>query len=451
MSEKQKLSLGEEAIYDISFLSLNQKIILGLQHMFAMFGATILVPILTGLNVSTTLFMAGTGTFLFHFITKGKVPAFLGSSFAFISAYLMIAKDRSPNSLALAGGGVFFAGLVYVLIAMLIKFFGVKKIMALFPPVVTGPIIIGIGLTLSPVAISFSSKNWSLSLMAFFIIVILNIFAKGMLKIIPILLSIVITYIFAILTNQVDLSVITKQNLIAIPLYTQYFAKFDLSAIITVLPISIATIMEHIGDISAISATTKINYLKKPGLHKTLIGDGIATSFAAFFGGPANTTYGENTGVLALSKVYDPKVMQIAAGFSILLSFFPILSKIIETIPMAIIGGVSMILYGMISAIGIRNIVENQVDLTKSRNLIIVAVILVCALGFANNPLLFTINNIEIKLSSLAISAIAGILLNALLPGNDYNFDIEKPKQIGENVNFSSTDTTYEGIRNKNS
>lgn len=450
MSKKPKLSLGEEAIYDISFLSLHQKFILGLQHMFAMFGATVLVPILTGLNVSTTLFMAGMGTFLFHFVTKGKVPAFLGSSFAFVGAYMMIAKDRDPNSLALASGGVVFAGLIYLLIAILIKVFGVKKIMAIFPPVVTGPIIIGIGLTLSPVAISFASQNWSLALMAFFIIVVLSIFAKGMLKIIPILLSIAITYIFALLTNQVDLSTIANQNLIALPLHSEFFAKFDLSAIITVIPISIATIMEHIGDISAISATTKINYLKKPGLHRTLIGDGLATSLAAFFGGPANTTYGENTGVLALSKVYDPKVMQIAAGLSVLLSFFPALSKIIETIPMSIIGGVSMILYGMISAIGIRNIVENQVDLTKSRNLIIVAAIMVCALGFANNPLIFTINNIEIKLSSLAISAIAGIFLNIILPGKDYKFDIENPKQIGENVDFSSVDTTYEGLHKNN-
>lgn len=424
---KKKVQIGEQGIYDVRELGAGKTLTLGLQHMFAMFGATVLVPIITGLDISVTLFMAGIGTLLFHLITRGKVPAFLGSSFAFLGGYAIVAPKLADGSanlemLPYACGGVVVAGLVYVVICLLISAFGVKKVMRLFPPVVTGPIIISIGLILAPSAITNCSTNWLLAAIALVVVVICNIWGKGMIKIIPIILGIVVSYIVALCIGAVDFSgVAAVKDVVALPNFT--VAKFDISAIITIVPIAIATIMEHIGDMSAIGATTGKNYIANPGLNRTLLGDGLATSLSAMFGGPANTTYGENTGVLALTKVYDPKVMQIAAGFAIILSFIPAVSQVIQSIPTAIIGGISLILYGMISAVGVRNVVDNRVDFTKSRNLIIAAVILVCALGFnATGGITFTIGNTAITLTGLAIAAILGILLNAILPGNDYEF-----------------------------
>ncbi len=441
--------LGTGAIWDIRELKPTSRLLLGVQHLFAMFGATILVPLLTGLDISTTLFMAGMGTLLFHLITKGKVPAFLGSSFAFLGGYAAVAPmiDGQPNleMLPYACGGVFFAGLVYVVMAALIKAFGVTKIMRYFPPVVTGPIIISIGLTLAPSAVGNASTDWLLAAIAIGVIIYFNIWGKGMARIIPIILAIVISYGAALLLNRVDFSAMSGAQLVHLPLDPARFMKLNFSAIISIMPIALATMMEHIGDITAISATVEKNYIKDPGLHRTLIGDGLATSLAAAFGGPANTTYGENTGVLVLTKVYDPKVMRMAACFAILLSFFPAFSGFIRSIPTAIIGGVSLILYGMISAVGVRNLVENHVDFTKSRNMIVAAAIFVCALGFTGqvSGISFSIGGIEITLSGLAIAALVGIILNAVLPGKDYNFSDEKPADTG--VNFSGTDTTREG------
>ena len=430
---EKKVVIGESGIYDARKLGIPKMVILGLQHTFAMFGATVLVPLITGLDVSTALLMAGLGTLLFHFFTKGKVPAFLGSSFAFLGGFAIVApmvKDEAGNAVAnleklpYACGGVVVAGLVYLVLSGLIAAFGVKKIMRFFPPVVTGPIIISIGLTLAPNAISNCSENWLLAFIALATVIICNIFGRGMVKILPILIGIVVSYIAALCMNAVDFTAINNADLFGIALNPSAFAKFDISAILTIMPIALATMMEHIGDIAAISATCGQNYLAKPGLHRTLLGDGLATTMAGFFGGPANTTYGENTGVLALTKVYDPRVMRIAACFAILLSFFPKFGAAIQTIPTAIIGGISFVLYGMISAIGARNLVENKVDFTKSRNLIIAAVILVCALGFGSTGLTFTIPpEFTLTLSGLAIAAIAGILLNIILPGNDYVFD----------------------------
>jgi uracil permease len=433
MSNEKQPQLGSDGIYDARKLGTPKMLLLGVQHTFAMFGATVLVPILTGLDVSTTLLMAGLGTLLFHLITKGKVPAFLGSSFAFLGGFAAIAPmtDGKANleMLPYACGGVVLSGLVYVLMSGLIKVFGVNKIMRFFPPVVTGPIIISIGLILAPTAISNCSSNWPLALIALALIIICNIWGKGMIKIVPILIGIVGSYIVALLMGVVDFTPIKEAAWFGIALQPARFAKFSISACITIMPIALATMMEHIGDIAAISATVGKNYIADPGLHRTILGDGLATSMAGFFGGPANTTYGENTGVLALTKVYDPKVMEIAAGFAILLSFFPKVGAAIQTIPSAIIGGVSFVLYGMISAIGVRNVVENQVDFTNSRNLIIAAVILVSALGF-NSVGGITIPitaEIQINLSGLAIAAIVGIVMNAILPGNDYEFgkDVE--------------------------
>lgn len=439
-----KVTIGEEGILNARKLGIPKMLLLGLQHTFAMFGATVLVPLLTGLSVSTTLLMAGIGTLLFHILTKGRVPAFLGSSFAFLGGYAAVAPlsetladgtvQALDNShlLPYACGGVFVAGLVYVILSGLIKFFGAKKVMRFFPPVVTGPIIISIGLILAPSAINNCKTNWLLAFIALAVIIICNIWGKGMVKIIPIMLGIVVSYLVALAVGAVDFSGLKGASVVGLPLRMSAFAKFDISAIITIVPISLATMMEHIGDISAIGATTSKNYIANPGLHRTLLGDGLATSISALFGGPANTTYGENTGVLALTKVYDPVVMQIAAVIAIILSFFPWFAALINSIPAAIIGGVSLILYGMISAIGVRNVVENQVDFTKSRNLIIAAVILVCALGFNGiGGISFRAAGTVITLSGLAIAAIAGIILNAILPGNDYQFNMEEPNDTG--------------------
>ena len=428
-----KKELGHEAIYDARQLGTPRMLVLGLQHMFAMFGATVLVPILVQgyglpLSIQTTLLFAGLGTLLFHVCTKFKVPAFLGSSFAYLGGFSTVAtmpayEGLDPETkLAYALGGIVIAGLLYLVLALLFKLLGAKKVMRYFPPIVTGPMIIMIGLNLSGSAINNASTCWWLALVAIAIIVVANIWGKGMVKIIPILLGVVGSYIVAVIAGQVDFSGVSEASFLGFQQFV--IAKFDVSAILVMAPIAIAAMMEHIGDISAISSTTGKNFIEDPGLHRTLVGDGLATAFAGFFGGPANTTYGENTGVLALSKVYDPRVVRLAAIYAIILSFSPKFDALVNSIPAAIVGGVSFILYGMISAVGVRNIVENQVDLTKSRNLIIAAVMFVSGLGFSSvGGITFTVGGAAVTLSGLAIAALCGVILNAILPGNDYEFD----------------------------
>ena len=429
-----KKELGHEAIYDARQLGPPRMLILGLQHMFAMFGATVLVPILVQgyglpLSIQTTLLFAGLGTLLFHVCTKFKVPAFLGSSFAYLGGFSTVAtmpayEGLDPETkLAYALGGIVIAGLLYLVLALLFKVLGAKKVMRYFPPIVTGPMIIMIGLNLSGSAINNASTCWWLALVAMAIIVVANIWGKGMVKIIPILLGVVGSYIVAVIAGQVDFSGVSEASFLGLQQFV--IAKFDVSAILVMAPIAIAAMMEHIGDISAISSTTGRNFIEDPGLHRTLVGDGLATAFAGFFGGPANTTYGENTGVLALSKVYDPRVVRLAAIYAIILSFSPKFDALVNSIPAAIVGGVSFILYGMISAVGVRNIVENQVDLTKSRNLIIAAVMFVSGLGFSSvGGITFTVGGAAVTLSGLAIAALCGVILNAILPGNDYEFGV---------------------------
>ena len=429
-----KKELGHEAIYDARQLGTPRMLILGLQHMFAMFGATVLVPILVQgyglpLSIQTTLLFAGLGTLLFHVCTKMKVPAFLGSSFAYLGGFSTVAslpayEGIDPElKLAYALGGIVIAGLLYLVLALLFKVLGAKKVMRYFPPIVTGPMIIMIGLNLSGSAINNASTCWWLALVAMAIIVVANIWGKGMVKIIPILLGVVGSYIVAVIAGQVDFSGVSEASFLGLQQFV--IAKFDVSAILVMAPIAIAAMMEHIGDISAISSTTGRNFIEDPGLHRTLVGDGLATAFAGFFGGPANTTYGENTGVLALSKVYDPRVVRLAAIYAIILSFSPKFDALVNSIPAAIVGGVSFILYGMISAVGVRNIVENQVDLTKSRNLIIAAVMFVSGLGFSSvGGITFTVGGAAVTLSGLAIAALCGVILNAILPGNDYEFGV---------------------------
>ena len=429
-----KKELGHEAIYDARQLGTPRMLVLGLQHMFAMFGATVLVPILVQgyglpLSIQTTLLFAGLGTLLFHVCTKFKVPAFLGSSFAYLGGFSTVAtmpayEGLDPETkLAYALGGIVIAGLLYLVLALLFKLLGAKKVMRYFPPIVTGPMIIMIGLNLSGSAINNASTCWWLALVAMAIIVVANIWGKGMVKIIPILLGVVGSYIVAVIAGQVDFSGVSEASFLGFQQFV--IAKFDVSAILVMAPIAIAAMMEHIGDISAISSTTGRNFIEDPGLHRTLLGDGLATAFAGMFGGPANTTYGENTGVLALSKVYDPRVVRLAAFYAIILSFSPKFDALVNSIPAAIVGGVSFILYGMISAVGVRNIVENQVDLTKSRNLIIAAVMFVSGLGFSSvGGITFTVGGAAVTLSGLAIAALCGVILNAILPGNDYEFGV---------------------------
>lgn len=444
----------DEPIYDARVLGTPKMLVLGIQHMFAMFGATVLVPALTGLDVATTLLFAGLGTLLFHLITKGKVPAFLGSSFAFIGGYNAIRTvgmlaDGSPqfdNSLLpYACFGVAIAGLMYVILSLLFKVFGVRKVMRFFPPIVTGPIIISIGLILSSSAITNCRDNSIVAIVAILIVIGFNIWGKGMAKIIPILLGVLGSYIFSVIIDPAEranvVAAVSQADWFGLPVHWEstVFGLFSgeidhavlWSSVFTIVPLSLATMVEHIGDICAISSTCGRNYMVDPGFHRTLLGDGLATTLASLFGAPANTTYGENTGVLALSRVYDPRVIRIAACIAILVSFCPKFAALVAAMPTATIGGVSLILYGMISAVGVRNVVENRVDFTNTRNVIIAALILVLAIGISHSgPIQIGV----VSLSGLAVASLVGIGLNAILPGKDYEFQQED--EGSTSVNF---------------
>ncbi len=447
------------AVYDAKTLGTPKVLMLGIQHLFAMFGATVLVPAITGLNVSTTLLFAGLGTLLFHLVTGRKVPAFLGSSFAFLGGYAAIAPMLAdadgnftvPNSemLPYACFGVALAGIVYLFLAAMFKAFGANKVMRYFPPIVTGPIIICIGLSLAGSAISNCRDNWLIAIVAILIVVVCNIWGKGMVQIVPILLGVVGSYIFAVIFDADAranvVAAVSSADWFGIPVIWENtaFSIFDgkadgslmLTSAVTIVPIALAAIVEHIGDMCAISSTVGKNFVSSPGLHRTLTGDGLATIFASLFGAPANTTYGENTGVLALSKVYDPMVVRLAAYFAILLSFSPKFAALIVAMPVATMGGVSLVLYGMISAVGVRNVVENQVDFTKSRNVLIAAMILGLAVGVSyNGAIAIDLGSITISMSGLAVAALVGILMNAVLPGKDYEFG---SNEMGDtSVNF---------------
>ena len=461
----QPFKIGERPIYNARELGTGKMLVLGLQHMFAMFGATVVVPLITGLDVSTTLLFAGLGTLLFHLISKRKVPAFLGSSFAFLGGYAAIAPlnaDGSPSELLpYACFGVACAGLVYLVLAALFRAFGTSKVMRFFPPVVTGPIIIAIGLNLAPSAINNIEGGWWIALVAIIIVVICNIWGKGMIKVIPILLGVLGSYICAALTGRIDFSPVAQAPWIGIPIHFErtvfsIFAGGNMdgallfSSIVTIVPIALATMMEHIGDISAISSTCGINYIKDPGLHRTLTGDGLATAIASLFGAPANTTYGENTGVLTLTKVYDPSVIRIAAGFAILMSFCPKFAAVIEVMPAATIGGIALVLYGMISAVGVRNLVETHTDFSKSRNVLIAALIMVLSIGISYSnagAISIPVGNAVLSFSGLATGSLVGIILNAILPGKDYTFEDDKPNRTGVNFEVISGETIREGYK----
>lgn len=445
MSDLEKISdINDNAVYDARSLGRPKMAVLGIQHMFAMFGATVLVPALTGLSVSATLLFAGIGTLLFHLISGGNVPAFLGSSFAFLAGYWAIAPEGEAGLLPYACFGVACSGILYVILSALIKVFGVNRVMRFFPPIVTGPIIIAIGLNLSKSAVDNCSTNWFIALVAIVIVVAANIWGKGMIKIIPIILGVAASYIAAVITKNVDFTPIKEAAWIGLPVswdetVFSIFSSPDVSLLITsaitIVPIALATMIEHIGDISAISSTVGRNYIQNPGLHRTLLGDGVATMLASLFGAPANTTYGENTGVLTLTRVYDPKVIRLAAVFAILLSFCPKFAAIITVMPAATMGGVSLVLYGMISGVGVRNLIENNINFAESRNIIIAALILVLSIGInysTAGSIIFAAGAVTIKFSGLAIGALVGIIMNAALPGKDPIFIKE---DLNENEN----------------
>ncbi|MBQ9420474.1 MAG: uracil-xanthine permease [Lachnospiraceae bacterium] len=436
---------NQEPIRDARTLGTLKMLVLGLQHLFAMFGATVLVPTLTGLSVQTTLFFAGLATLFCHLVTKKKIPVFLGSSFAFLGGYFAIAPNGEAELLPYACFGVACAGVLYAILALFCKVYGSKRVVRFFPPVVTGPIIIAIGLCLSSSAIQNCTQNWFIALVAIVVVIVCNLWGKGMVKIVPILLGVVASYLVAAVTGNVDFSGVREAAWIGLPIKYQntVFSIFTggnlntnllLTAAVTIIPISFATMMEHVGDISAIGSTVGQNFIEDPGLHRTLIGDGIGTTIAALFGAPANTTYGENTGVLALTKVYDPRVIRLAAVFSIIISFCPKFAELIHAMPASTIGGVSLILYGMISAIGVRNVVENNVDFSNTRNIIIAALILVLSIGINygldGGAIHVQVGSATVGLTGLAVASFVGIILNAILPGRDEAF-AEKPRDAG--------------------
>ena len=452
MNEKIDYSKG---VYDAKKLGTGRMFILGVQHMFAMFGATVLVPLLTGLSVSTTLLCAGLGTLLFHLITKKKVPAFLGSSFAYLGGFSIVAPmlaDADGNltvantkMLPYACAAIAFSGLVYLVASLLISTFGIRRIMRFFPPVVTGPIIISIGLILASSAIANCQTNWLVAVVAAAVIVICNIWGRGMVKIVPILLGVVVSYTVAAALGEVDFSGVAAAPWVGLPIvwdntvFALFGPQFDsglaTTAIITIMPLAFATMIEHIGDISAIGSTCECNYIADPGLHRTLLGDGLATILASLFGAPANTTYGENTGVLALTRVFDPRVIRIAACCAIVLSFCPKFAAVIAAMPACVIGGVSLVLYGMISAVGVRNLIENQVDFQNNRNVLVAALVLVLSLGIAYSTagaIVLELGGVTISLSGLAVGSLVGIVLNAILPGNDFEFDTSELEETAE-------------------
>ena len=398
------------------------KLILGLQHVLAMFGATVLVPFLTGMNPSIALLTAGVGTLLFHTCTKGIVPVFLGSSFAFIGAISLVLKESGIGAVK---GGVIAAGVVYIVMSRLVKIYGVEKIKSFFPPVVVGPTIVVIGLRLSPTALSmagysnghFDGKSLIVSGIVVLSMIGISILGKSFFKLVPILISVILGYIVSIFLGMVDFTPIKEAGWIGLSSDALYslvtVPEFSLTSILAIVPIALVVFIEHIGDITTNGAVVGKDFFANPGISRTLLGDGVATVVAGFLGGPANTTYGENTGVLAVTKVYDPSILRIAACYAIGLAFIGKFGVILQTIPAPVMGGISVILFGMIASVGMRTLIEAQLDFSHSRNLIISSLILVFGIGIDNIVVWRTVS-----LSGLAIAALIGVVLNKIFPEN---------------------------------
>ena len=410
--------------------TMRQKLILGIQHTLAMFGATVLVPALTGQNTSITLFCAGLGTLLFHWITKKKVPVFLGSSFAFMAGIMAIIGDSRMgdpdfmDKLASVKGSLIIAGLVYVLFAGLIKIFGYEKVNKLLPPIVTGPIIIVIGLRLSSTAISsafyyngeFSLKAVLVTVVILTVVICVSIFAKGIFNLMPILFAIIAGYLVCLPLGFCDFTAVREAHFLSfmdkdIMAQLLCITKFRADAILAIAPIALVTMIEHVGDITTNGAVVGKNFMVDPGIHRTILGDGLATALAGLLGGPANTTYGENTGVLAVTKVYDPSVIRIAAVFAMILGIFGKFGGFITSIPSPVTGGISIVLYGMISAVGVRILINSRLNFGNSRNLLVAAIILVLGIGCDSIPVYGAVT-----ISGLALAAVVGIILAFILP-----------------------------------
>lgn len=396
------------------------KFILGIQHVLAMFGATVLVPFLTGLNPSIALISAGVGTLIFHLCTKRIVPVFLGSSFAFIGALTLVLKQEGIGAIK---GGVIAAGFIYVLMSYLVKTFGVDRVRSFFPPIVTGPIIMLIGLRMSPTALNmagyangkFDTKSLIVAISVIITMVSITMLKKSFLRLIPILAAVIVGYIVATFLGMVDFSVVSQASWVGLSkeaasdLFT--LPVMSLTGIIAIAPIALVVFIEHIGDITTNGAVVGKDFFKDPGIHRTLLGDGLATIAAGILGGPANTTYGENTGVLAVTKVYDPAILRIAACYAIILGFIGKFGILLQTIPLPVMGGVSVILFGMIASVGVRTVVDARLDFSNSRNLIIASIIFVLGIAVDNIVIWKTVS-----VSGLALAAFSGVVLNKVLP-----------------------------------
>ncbi|MGG7176647.1 uracil-xanthine permease family protein [Clostridium paraputrificum] len=391
--------------------------VLALQHLIAMFGATVLVPFLTGLDPSIALFTAGVGTLIFHFCTKGKVPVFLGSSFAFIP--VIIAVSEKYGDLRFAQGGMFVAGLIYVLSSLLVKKIGVEKIRAILPAQVVGPMIMVIGLNLLPTAFDMASGHWILAAITLGTTLIIKYFGKGFAKQIAILFGVAVGYIVALIIGFVDTAAISEAAIVSIPTFT--LPKFNIGAILIIAPVVLAVFMEHIGDITTNGQVVGKNFIEDPGLNRTLLGDGLATIFASLVGGPANTTYGENTGVLAVTKNYDPSILRITAVLAIVLSFVAKFGAAIRTVPQPVMGGISLMLFTMIAIIGPKTIKREKVKFDW-KNIIVMVTILILGIGGSFIESRFGIFvgiriTESVAISGLSFAAIVGVVLNMILNG----------------------------------
>lgn len=413
MSSNVKTLNKEGVIYHLGDI---KNVILGLQHLIAMFGATVLVPILTGFDPSVALFSAGMGTLIFHQVTDKKVPVFLGSSFAFIPLIIAV-KEMYNGDLAYAQGGIVIAGLIYVLLSFIIKKIGIHKINNFLPPQVIGPMIIVIGLNLIPVAYGMASVNFFLAGITLATALIVNFFAKGYTKQLTILIGVIVGYLAAVIMDLVDVSIVTQASWFEVPNFT--LPKFSLQAILIIAPVVLAVFMEHIGDITTNGAVVGKNFIKDPGLNKTLLGDGLATIFAGFIGGPANTTYGENTGVLAITKNYNPAILRIAALFAIMLALISKVGSSLKTIPVPVMGGISLMLFSMIALIGVKTIKNNNVKM-NFKNIIVMLSILILGFGGKYIEAKFNITlgipiGKNIVINGLSFAAIVGVIINKIL------------------------------------
>ncbi|MFZ3272889.1 MAG: solute carrier family 23 protein [Lutibacter sp.] len=382
-----------------------KRIIVGIQFLFVAFGATVLVPLLIDIDPSVALFTAGVGTLIFHLITKGKVPIFLGSSFAFIAPIIAATKLYGyPGAL----GGIIAVGLVYGVVSFIVKMWGLKVIEKIFPAVVIGPVIMIIGLSLASVGVDMAKSNWFIAFSALITAIVVVIYTKGLIKLIPIFIGIIVGYIISIFAGLVDFTSVSEAAWFSLPKFTA--PKFNWGAILYMLPVAIAPIIEHVGDIYAIGGVAEKEFVKEPGLHRTLLGDGIATAFAGLMGGPPNTTYSEVTGAVALTKITDPRVLRIAAVTAIVFSLVGKISAILKTIPPAVLGGIMLLLFGMIASIGIKTLIDAKTDFTITRNQVIVSVILTIGIGGAQ------MSYGNFSLAGIGLASVIGVILNLILP-----------------------------------